>query len=44
MDEQSVVSTEEFGEVVASKDYIALVRRWQQPTFYTVFSEAEEAD
>ncbi|MGP9832858.1 hypothetical protein [Marinobacter sp. NSM] len=44
MDEQSVVSIEEFGQVVASKDYIALVRRWQRPTFYAVFSKTEEGD
>lgn len=44
MDEQSVVSTEEFGEVVASKDCIALVRRWQRLIFYAVFSETEEGD
>lgn len=42
MDERSVVSVEKFAEVVASKDYIALVRHWQELTFYVVLAKSDD--
>lgn len=39
MDEKSTVCIKEFGKAVASKDYVALVRDWQELTFYAVFAK-----
>ncbi|MBK1872724.1 hypothetical protein FE848_05765 [Marinobacter sp. 1-3A] len=45
MEEKSVACIEEFGKLVAAKNYASLVREWQVHTFYAVFvnngSEAE---
>ncbi|MFB2764257.1 hypothetical protein [Marinobacter shengliensis] len=42
MDERSVVSVEEFAKIVASKDYIALVRHWQELTFYVALAKSDD--